>query len=380
MTEDTSVSDHEQASGSDSRPTVRLATPADIPGMTEVFDLSFDRFPRWEVSEGQQGFLRWLTERHGSLESWSAVSVLDGKIVGVRTSHRRPALVHGRRLICEGAGSGYAAMHPIARGKGFFREFRAFNRGEVDIEVGFSQVPQVHYIRRDDGPLSVANPWTVFACVQAPLRAASGRSAGGRLKNVAGYAWLAARGRISRWRRRPRKRESDWTVSAVERCDERFDDLYERAAGEFDFILQRDHEYLNGRYLDRRGGTFSILAAEAGEELLGYAAVTVVHGRGHIADLLVLPGREDVTRSLIEASLEHCAALGSSAVECTMMLHHPHSSVLRDAGFVRLRARSDNATWRLVFMPLTADVEVLREFAENEHARIHLTEGDSEII
>ena len=348
--------------------------------MTEVFDLSFDRFPRWEVSEGQEGFLRWLTERHGSLECRPTVSVLDGKIVGVRTSRRRPALVHGRGLICKGGGGGYGAMHPIARGKGFFREFRAANRAEVDIGVGFSQVPQIHYIRRDDGPVSVANPWTVSAFIQEPLRAASGRSAGRRIRNVAGYAWLAARGRIRRWRRRPRRREWDWIVSAVERCDERFDDLHERAAGQFDFILQRDHAYLNGRYLDRRGGTFSILAAEAGEELLGYAAVTVVHGRGHIADLLVLPGREDVTRSLIEASLEHCAGLGSSAVECTMMLHHPYSSVLRDAGFVRLAARSENAIWRLVFTPHLAGVEVLREFAENEHANIHLMEGDSDII
>ena len=98
------------------RPVVRWATPADVSGITEVFARSFDDFPPWEVSEGQTGFVRWMTESRGSLECRPSVSVLDGKIVGAETTQLRPALMEGQPVMS--SRGPYGAMHPGMRGPG----------------------------------------------------------------------------------------------------------------------------------------------------------------------------------------------------------------------------------------------------------------------
>ncbi len=200
------------------RPTVRFATPEDLRGITETFKLSFDRFPPWPNEGGALTFVEWMTLGEGVV-CRPAVSDLDGKIVGASTAQLRPALIRGRELTF--LNGPFAAMHPLARGRGFYGELRYFDRHLSDIGLGFSQVPAIHRFRADgtENYARFANRWTVYARILHPLDEA--RRHRWHLATLPGYALLGIRGRIALRGAPP----TGATVVSIERCDERFDAL-----------------------------------------------------------------------------------------------------------------------------------------------------------
>ena len=105
-------------------------------------------------------------------------------------------------------------------------------------------------------------------------------------------------------------------------------------------IPLRSVEFLNWRFCDPRAGTFTVLAAEEEGELVGYSVVHALSARGYIMDLLALPGRLDVVRTLVTHSVQRLGEAGTGAVECWMLREQPYAGTLQQAGFFRLRGRS----------------------------------------
>jgi hypothetical protein len=58
---------------------------------------------------------------------------------------------------------------------------------------------------------------------------------------------------------------------------------------------------------------------------------------GQIADLLALPGRTDVVRSLVEDALDLFREAGVELVTCWMISRHPYNGILRRYGFIDSR-------------------------------------------
>ena len=356
-------------------PIVRDATRNDLPGMTETLELSFEHFPPWPTAGGAEGYVEWMTMGDGA-DCRPAVSELDGRVVGVSTLQVRPAFLRGRALR-HGNGP-YTAMHPVARGRGFYRALRYYDQGLTDIGVGFSQVPQIHRLRAEgvETYQRFANPWTVYVRVLRPIAAARGHR--WSLLTTPGYVWLALRGRVGRRRAKP----MDVQIAPITRFDKRFDELSQEAATEFDFFTARGARYLDWRFLDPRGGAFEVLAAERGDELMGYVALGLRDGRMKIADLLTRPGHVDVARQLLDRSTERARSLGASALEYFNMEHHPYSGAVSEAGFVRLAQRSRNAAWRTA-LRIDSDTvreDWVREVTADPGSKIHLTLSDSELV
>ncbi len=157
--------------------------------------------------------------------------------------------------------------------------------------------------------------------------------------------------------------------------DERFEPFWERASAGWDVIPVRSVEFLNWRFCDPRAGTFPVRAAEVDGELAGYAVVHAVGSRGHIMDLLALPGRLDVVRTLVSDAVRQLGRAGTAAVECWMLREQPYARVLRQAGFVRLPGRSAEIAGEVGWGGSGIGPEE-RALLASRDARVHLVRAD----
>lgn len=362
--------------------TFRRLRPGDEPDERAVLDLlerSFRRWPPWDTPGGELGFLRWFAEgyvdREGQSRGLVGIVERDSRVIAVSVSCRQRAKVGDS--FREGMMGAYGAVDPDVRRQGVSKALSAWYYAQPGLELswGYTQVEALVRNRRARGTLPVANPLSVFVLMLDPLGAAADLRVGSA-RHVPGYVGLALRSKLAR---RAAPRNPGWTVRRVESFDERADAFGQQAAQPFAFIAERSRAYLNWRYCDPRGGEFTALVAEQDGELLGYTALRQIRTRGHIAELLALPGRVDVARSLIDEGVRRLHGSGAHAVECTMMLHHPYAAQLRRAGFVRLRDRSTTLSRKLGITASAMDERELA-FLSDPHAPIHIVQGDSHLI
>jgi GNAT superfamily N-acetyltransferase len=132
----------------------------------------------------------------------------------------------------------------------------------------------------------------------------------------------------------PRPIPSSIQVRKVQDFDERFDGLLEYAPARL--MLKRDHDYLTWRYLKHPDHRYTILAAESGDSLLGYAVlssqVTAGLNAAYLVDIL---GRKDAVTALIRAAVD--SAQDMDVINC--MMFPPYAPLLRRSGFIPLPER-----------------------------------------
>ncbi len=213
----------------------------------------------------------------------------------------------------------------------------------------------------------------VYLYVQRPWHAASERKGGVTLLNALPSTAVAVWGRL---RSAVGSRDApNVTARTVTAFDERFEPLLARASAAWEIIPVRSVEFLNWRFCDPRAGSFTVRAAEAEGELVGYSVLHAVGSRGHIMDLLALPGRLDVVRMLVSDAVRWLGESGTAAVECWMLREQPYARVLRRAGFVRLRGRSAEIDGELGWSG-TGIGPHERALLASPRTRVHLVRAD----
>jgi hypothetical protein len=122
---------------------------------------------------------------------------------------------------------------------------------------------------------------------------------------------------------------------------------------------------------------FTILIAEEGDRLLGYAVLTLdADGRrAYVADVLCLPGRIDAARALVREALVRARRAGAREALCRLPERHVYRAVLNDAGFI-LKRRKDDTAFRWTGGVPEEDVLFLLE----KDAAIHITYGDTDMV
>ncbi len=101
----------------------------------------------------------------------------------------------------------------------------------------------------------------------------------------------------------------------------------------------------------------------------------VLRGKGYLADLLALPGRDDVVQSLVRDALARFRAAGVSAVQWWSPTHHPYKQILARQGFLHKRRRKRELGYRA----LRASSEELA-FLEDPRAAVHFVLGDTDVV
>ena len=370
-------------------------TEAEIARTIELLRLSFNGGPGWfELPIPESDHLRWKLmdapfETHALI-----VEQLDGRMVGFSANLFRKWLVRG--ALRSGRDGVESALHPDYQGTGLYGRRRALTREfpiDHDFWISFASHPASLHIREREGRPIVANPLDNLV---RPLdvgryvrRGGTARRPDGsrtrialegqqrrRLPRPALLKQAVWQGRLLRQRLRYRPLDlhaPNTAVRTVEQFDERVDEFFQKAARPFALIQHRDQASLNWRYADRRAGPFTIRLAEEGDELVGYAVTRAVGSGAHLADLLALPGREDVADALIRDAMELGRRVGAPAIRSWMVEHHPYHRLLLHSGFLPVRR---------IVVPAFTDHGNTRDygFLHDPHAPLHIMLGDTDHI
>ena len=360
---------------------VRNARKEDEPEMVDLLLRAFDRWPAFEIEMPAIEHLRWKmrSDPMSSRHQW--VTEFEGKIVAMIGRVLRTVRVRDRDyLVREGVD---AAVDPQYRELGLYGamldQVRASPQ-QADFDLGYGYVSNKVLLqrRRRKGRKGLGNPIQVLEkpCRPRAIVARRRKRFGGRLPAPLAVLRIELERAFHRLGHPPYRDRArcDGSIATLERFDDRVEGFFDEAARPFEFVVVRTSDYMNWRFCDPAAGRFTVRAAEERGRLLGYLVFKITQGEGYIAELLALPGRTDVVRSLIEDALRLFREAGVDQVTCWMISRHPYNGILRRYGFID--SRRDPG-----FSCTTIDPDsTVVDFLTDPGARIHLTHGDSDWI
>jgi len=363
------------------RASVRNAREGDEAQMVELLLGAFDQWPAFELEVPAVEHLRWKMRSDPIAPRHQWVSEIDGRIVAMIGRVFRRVRVRGRDYLArEGVD---AAVDPEYQERGLYgamldQVHESPQNSESDLGYGYGTNPILLTRRKRRGRKGIGNPVQVLL---KPIRtraivARRRRRYGGGMPAPLAVLRMEMERAFHRLRNPPHRDpvRCDWSITTLERFDDRIEGFFDEAAQPFDFVVVRSREYLNWRFCDPAAGRFTVRVAEQQEILLGYLVFKITEGVGCIADLLALPGRTDVVRSLIEDALRLFREAGVELASCWMISRHPYNDVLRRYGFSD--SKKDVGFSCRAIDPDSSVVE----FLDDPDARVHLTHGDSDWI
>ena len=359
----------------------RLYREGDEGAILELLHQAFGRWPRVDVDVSPEEHLRWKLRLDVDEPHVHCLALAGSRLAGFQSHLVQTALLRGNEVkIIRGWD---ACVHQEDRARGVMTAVRAHVRETLPrpclMQVGaFTDSPAMLHVHVREGRLALGAgmrmltaPLTVQAAASV-LKLRPGRSPRKLARAVASLlSWLAGRA-TQQGAARPSRR---FVIRNAERFDERVDAFAREVALPFDFIHLRTREYVNWRYGDRRAGGFTIKLAEEDERLVGYAVLRSTNGHAYIADLIALPGRDDVVLALAHEAIDHFRRAGASAVECMIAANHPYRALLRRCGFAAERKRKVPPS----FLPIDASPEDVALLASPD-LRFHLMIGDADVV
>lgn len=350
----------------------------DCEQIARLLDRAFGGWPRMGLAVPQVEHLRWKLEGPPGQPS-RLVLVRDGsRVVALTLSIALRFLARGGE--CRVRLGADAAVDPEYQGRGIDAARRAFQferlEPEFDLTLAYATNPSIIQGQLKLGsPRIASSVVTLFRLLDA-RRALAELPAWRRTRLPVGLgvaAFALVRPWLGRLRDRPPSASPSWSLTTVDRFDERMDDFARRAAEPFDLIQLRNQGYLNWRFCDARAGRFTARLAEENGEVLGFCVVKVSRGRGCIADLLALPGRTDVVGSLIDDAIDVVRDADGYGLDCWITTRHPYAGVLRQRGFFDRRSQAPLRV-RAPHRPQLLDLLL------DPTATVHLAMGDSDLV
>ncbi|MGH3145921.1 MAG: hypothetical protein ACRDTR_08995, partial [Rubrobacter sp.] len=137
----------------------------------------------------------------------------------------------------------------------------------------------------------------------------------------------------------------DLKVETLDEFDDSFDDLFESIAAVVPCTAEKDATFLRWRYgPGSPQAPVTVLGVRSGGRMLGYAVLrTAFHGQdGYVLDLTTLPGRQDVARALLRATVRSFRKMGVQIIRYRYIESStsPRPHDLRRLGFFHRRGRS----------------------------------------
>ena len=363
-----------------SRATIRNVGDADEPQTVELLSRAFRRWPAFELPVPPLEHLRWKIRSDPIAPRHQWLAEIDGRIAASMLRVIRRVRIKGRDYLARDDVD--VAVDPDYQERGLYgvildHALEKHRDAEFDLGFWYSTNPRTQRRNRPDQegkplgkPIQVLEkPYRTRAIVARRRKKYGGRwPVALAVLRIELAKALNRLGHPPYWHRAKRA----WSITTPERFDDRIEEFFDEAAKPFDYVIVRGEDYMNWRYCDPAAGSFTIRSAEQQGRLLGYLVFKIAGSEGFIADLLALPGRTDVVRSLIEDALQLFRQASAERVTCWMITRHPYNGVLRRYGFIDSR-RDVGFKCR----PVSLDKSEL-EFLADAGARVHLTHGDSD--
>jgi hypothetical protein len=153
--------------------------------------------------------------------------------------------------------------------------------------------------------------------------------------------------------------------------------FWEQIKDRYDFIIERDMNYLNWRYVDTPDKGYYVKQAIGDGQLLGYLvckinAVNEEYPTGNIVDLLALPNRSDVVDVLVGSVVDIFDDNDVNLISVSMVENHEYRRILNEYGFVD--TRQGNYLTYIPFDPIS-EQELVKI---NDNNRILFHYGDTD--
>jgi hypothetical protein len=140
----------------------------------------------------------------------------------------------------------------------------------------------------------------------------------------------------------PQSNISNCEIKLIKSFDHQFDELCSNLLEAHCFIVKRDMDYLNWRYIDLRAGKYTIITAIEEGRSVGFIVLSTNMTRnyyrvGYVVDLLCQTGRLDIASILVEKSLKYLDSEKINIISILMVKGYPYEKILHKHGFINSR-------------------------------------------
>lgn len=361
---------------------IREYVEGDEKSIVELLDLVFGGWPNFDLPCAPLEHWRWKYLDNPLGKSIISVAEFKGNLVGVNHALPVTLLVRGERMNASYVSD--TVVHPDHQGKGVYKKLVSLKdriRKEAGEKFGYLVTSNPILINiYDERETHWKLPRDILNLV--------------RIKDIDkqlnemniehptivkyGYLFLKYLNDALHGFHVSRRGDDDIRIKEVCNFDERIDFFKQRVEALYDFMVERDSQYLSWRYLDTRAGGYTVLLAESDEQILGYTVYKVNCIRpgypiGYIMDLLARPGRDDVVEALIAESLK---AMDEEGVNLTNLLIPRGSPYMEPA--LRQGLIDSRADIHAYFRIITPNKNLDQLY--NPKTRIHFTYGDLDTL
>ena len=322
---------------------IRFFRRGDEDEILGLLRLAFDGWPHMDLNCSAIEHWRWKHEDNPSGKSIVSVGVSEGKIMGCsHTIPMRMKIKNGVFLCCNGVD---VAVHPHYRRMGVYGNMLDFKRRfekKAGMKLHFTCTGNRILINRlskreSRFPFKIVNLVRILD-ISKHLKAMPIKK-GWFMK--LGYRFVKFMNELKNAYIAPVS-ISDLQISDVNRFDEKTAEFYKQVSDHYDFILERNPEYLNWRYCDPRAGNFLVRLVREEDRVLGYSVLKINRYKvdypvGFIVDLLTLPKRVDVAEALAMDAVNYFDQNDVNIVNYLVVQGHPYEDVLKRCGFLDSR-------------------------------------------
>jgi len=167
-------------------------------------------------------------------------------------------------------------------------------------------------------------------------------------------------------------------ILEIKKFDYRIDDFWDEVSKQYNFIVERNKDYLNWRYCNHLGGDYLIKIAEKDGKILGYIVLRINKSRqdyflGYVIDILVLPDHLDVANALIIDAINYFECQGINRIDCWVIKDSPYERIFKQHMFIDIMNK-----FQLFYNPI--DVGLMDEIENIPSSQLHFVMGDTDYI
>jgi hypothetical protein len=173
--------------------------------------------------------------------------------------------------------------------------------------------------------------------------------------------------------------KSDFTLNEIIIFHNGINQFWHEIKDDYDFIVEKSMSYLNWRYCDIRGGSYSVWVAEDNGHILGYMVLKInridpEHPIGYIIEILALRDREDVVHALVNQAEKYFDEHMVNSIYFTIILDHPYERIMKSHGFIDSRRRP------YLYYRIYREIDGIDKFVNGTPDRIHYQFGEFDSI
>lgn len=359
---------------------LRPYQPRDEEKIVQLLELVFDGWPKLDIHSDPISYWRWKY-RNQLHESIVVVSTYHDEIVGCHHGLSFSAKILTGSFICNYGSD--MAVHPEFRRKGISKnQLELLKKLREETGVKYALILAANPIniqsiakREKSFPHDLVNLVKIWD-IDKQLK---GIPVDKTMTVKIGYKILKLLNDIRNFFTYQKPSVDNIEISEIKSFDEDVDNFWRKASEEYDFIVERNRDYLNWRYCNPQAGRFTIKKAEEEGNFVGYAVLKISNQLkdypvGFVVDLLTLKSRQDVVDALISDAIEYFISEGINIINYLTIKNHQYEKAFKKKGFLDSRIKFH------LFYKLLDIEDKIRKLKDSSADRILFSWGDHDSL